>query len=170
MTSLLEASGFAISQTLVMLEKNDADISGMFTLERGFTIRTLVMQDLPAVADTDAASFVPLWQNSLPDLTRAFSRAYLATVAEHDGRVVGYQISTRTSIGLHLARLAVRPDSQGYGIGQSLVKDLISHADRRNIQRFTVNTQGDNSASLMLYKKLGFLETGERYPVYTLQL
>jgi ribosomal protein S18 acetylase RimI-like enzyme len=34
----------------------------------------------------------------------------------------------------------------------------------------TVNTQSDNSASLALYRKIGFRETGERYPVYQLQV
>jgi hypothetical protein len=36
--------------------------------------------------------------------------------------------------------------------------------------RLTVNTQSDNASSLALYKKTGFLETGERYPVYELQV
>jgi ribosomal protein S18 acetylase RimI-like enzyme len=34
--------------------------------------------------------------------------------------------------------------------------------------RLTVNTQSDNAASLALYRKTGFHETGERYPVYQL--
>jgi ribosomal protein S18 acetylase RimI-like enzyme len=34
------------------------------------------------------------------------------------------------------------------------------------VERFTVNTQSDNATSLALYKRIGFHETGERYPVY----
>ncbi|HNM38154.1 MAG TPA: hypothetical protein PKI33_13880, partial [Anaerolineales bacterium] len=32
--------------------------------------------------------------------------------------------------------------------------------------RLSVNTQDDNVASLRLYSKLGFLRTGEHYPVF----
>lgn len=170
MASLLVGSGFTVQQTLVMLEREEAELPGRYDPEPGVTIRPMLVPDLPAVAETDAASFEPLWQNSLPDLTRALSRAFLAAVAEKEGRVIGYQVSTRTSFGIHLARLAVRPEAQGYGIGQSLVNDLFHHAERRGIRHFTVNTQGDNSISLMLYKKLGFVETGEQYPVYKLQI
>jgi len=30
-----------------------------------------------------------------------------------------------------------------------------------------VNTQSDNDVSLSLYQKMGFIRTGEEYPVYT---
>jgi ribosomal-protein-alanine N-acetyltransferase len=84
--------------------------------------------------------------------------------------VVGYHLSTRNSLGVHLARLAVRPETQGRGIGQALVQDLFLQAEQRGIRRFTVNTQNDNAASLAIYKKLDFFETGERYPVYRRQV
>jgi ribosomal-protein-alanine N-acetyltransferase len=166
MTPLLVASGFTIQQSLVMLEKNDGDFSVPAAAVPGSSIRPMQTLDLPSVVEVDAASFEPLWQNSLADLTRALSRALLASVAEVEGQVVGYQISTRTSLGIHLARLAVRPEWQGRGMGQALVRELLSQAETRGIRRVTVNTQSDNSSSLLIYKKLGFFETGERYPVY----
>ena len=149
-----------------MLEKNNGELSDVASSRFSLSIRPMVAQDLPSVAVVDTAAFNPLWQNSLPDLTLALSRAILAAVAEVDGRVVGYHISTRNYIGIHLARLAVHPEMQKSGIGQVLVNDLIINARRLGITRFTVNTQSDNSVSLTIYKKLGFKEIEERYPVY----
>jgi ribosomal-protein-alanine N-acetyltransferase len=94
----------------------------------------------------------------------------LATVAEADGQILGYQLSTRNPLGAHLARLAVRPEMQGRGLGRALIADLIQQAERHGMYHLTVNTQSDNLSSLALYKKIGFSETGERYPVYQLQV
>jgi ribosomal-protein-alanine N-acetyltransferase len=166
---LLLASGFSSLQSIVMLEREGRlPVEG--SLPAGMTIRPMLQYDLPAVAEVDAAAFDLIWQNSLPALELAYPQAVLATVAEMDGQVLGYQLSTRNPIGAHLARLAVRPERQGRGLGRALVVDLIQQADRHGMYRLTVNTQSDNIASLALYKNLGFHETGERYAVYQLQI
>jgi ribosomal-protein-alanine N-acetyltransferase len=167
--SLLLTSGFFSRQSIVMLERDEQAPIGA-SLPAGFSIRVMLQYDLPAVAEVDAVAFEPLWQNSLPSLERAYPQAVLATVAEADGQVLGYQLSTRNPLGAHLARLAVRPELQGRGVGRALVADLIRQAERHGMYRLTVNTQNDNSASLALYRKTGFRETGERYPVYQLQV
>lgn len=167
--SLLIASGFSSHQSIVMLER-EGQMPIEVSLPAGYSIRSMLQYDLPAVAEVDAAAFDPLWQNSLPSLERAYPQAVLATVVEANGQVLGYQLSTRNPLGAHLARLAVRPELQGLGLGRAMIADLIQQADRHAMYRLTVNTQSDNAASLVLYKKTGFLETGERFPVYQLQV
>jgi ribosomal protein S18 acetylase RimI-like enzyme len=167
--SLLINSGFTSRQSIVMLER-DVQAPVEISLPAGFSIRAMLQYDLPAVAEVDAAAFEPLWQNSLPSLERAYPQAVLATVVESHGQVLGYQLSTRNPLGAHLARLAVRPELQGRGVGRALVADLVQQAERRGIYHLTVNTQSDNSSSLALYRRIGFRETGERYPVYHLQV
>jgi ribosomal-protein-alanine N-acetyltransferase len=167
--SLLINSGFNSRQSIVMLER-DAQAPVEIPLPDGFSIRAMLQYDLPAVAEVDEAAFEPLWQNSLPSLERAYPQAVLATVVESHGQVLGYQLSTRNPLGAHLARLAVRPELQGRGVGRALVADLIQQAERHAMYHLTVNTQSDNSSSLALYRKIGFRETGERYQVYQLQV
>ena len=166
---LLLSSGFASRQSIVMLERDEKIPLGV-SLPAGYSIRSMRQNDLPAVAEVDAVAFDLLWQNSLPALERAYPQTTLTTVVEVDGQVIGYQLSTRNPLGAHLARLAVRPEMQGRGIGYALVADLIRQAGRHGITHLTVNTQSDNAASLILYKRAGFFETGERYPVYQLQV
>jgi ribosomal-protein-alanine N-acetyltransferase len=166
---LLKERGFAIRQQIVMLERRDGRLADE-ARPLGIKIRQMMTYDLPAVAEADAAAFDPLWQNSLPALNRAYSQAMLATVAESVQGLIGYQISTQNPYGAHLARLAVRPEAQGQGVGHALVSDLIQTLVRRGASRLTVNTQDDNAPSLALYKRLGFVETGERYPVFEFQV
>jgi len=166
---LLIASDLTSRQSIVMLEREEQDIVAV-ELPPGFSIRSMQKTDLPVVADVDADAFDPLWQNSLQALDLAYSQAVFPTVAETDGQIVGYQLSTRNPLGVHLARLAVRPKVQGKGIGRTLVADLIRQTGRHGMFHLTVNTQSDNSTSLALYNKIGFRETGERYPVYQLKI
>jgi ribosomal-protein-alanine N-acetyltransferase len=167
--NLLIASGFSSGQSIVMLER-DGPIPIEASLPVGLSIRAMLQYDLPAVAEVDAAAFDLLWQNSLPALEQAYPQAVLATVVEAEGQVLGYQLSTRNPFGAHLARLAVQPALQGRRVGRALIADLVQQAERRGLYRLTVNTQDDNFASLALYKKTGFHETGERYPVYQLHV
>jgi ribosomal-protein-alanine N-acetyltransferase len=99
-------------------------------------------------------------------LEKALPQATSAIVAEDDEGVVGYQISTANPFGAHLARLAVRPDAQRRGLGSLIVTDLIRRLKNKGVSRLTVNTQSDNHASLALYEKMGFVLTGEKFPVY----
>ncbi len=135
-----------------------------------FLIRPMRGDDLPAVFEVDAAAFVRLWQNSLRSLELAYQQSAIATVVELDGDIIGYQISTATPFGGHLARLAVLPIYQGFGIGHALVQDLLRGFVQQGADQVTVNTQNNNVASLNVYAKEGFRRTGEKYPVYELLL
>lgn len=164
--SILAESGFDLAQHIALLEWNNQP-ARLVSIPSHIIIRAMRPDDLPRVADIDAAAFQPLWQNSLNALSKACSQAIHASVAENASGVIGYQISTGSSFGAHLARLAVRPDAQGQDVGAALVHDLICHMRERGIIRLSVNTQADNAVSLALYHKFGFHRTGEQYPVYT---
>ena len=167
--SLLESSFFRETNRVVMLSWTRRALP-VFEREPGLSIRPLNWDDLPAVHSLDQSAFTPIWQNSQTCLELAYLQAAVATVAEVDGRMVGYQISTATPMGGHLARLAVLPKSQEHGIGTALVADLLSQFARRGILKVTVNTQHNNLPSLSLYQKLGFSLTGEEYPVFQINL
>ena len=165
---VLATSGFKDRQQIVMLEWRYRPWAGNET--NGIRIRKMTEADLPEVEKTDSASFTPLWQNPLDTLRRAFSQALFATVAEDEDGIVGYQLTTGGRTHAHLARLAVHPSSQGRGAGRALLVELFGRLTQMGVTRLTVNTQSDNDASLGLYQKLGFIRTGEQYPVYTFEV
>jgi ribosomal protein S18 acetylase RimI-like enzyme len=163
--AVLTESGFINRQNIIMLEWKDS-FNGSYSPVPGLTVRPMTEADLPEVAKVDNAAFEPLWQNSISSLQTAFPQAAVATVALQDHRIVGYQISTQNPFGAHLARLAVLPDLQSRGVGSSLLGDLLAQLRERSINRVTVNTQSDNRSSQALYERMGFVRTGEQYPVY----
>jgi ribosomal protein S18 acetylase RimI-like enzyme len=166
---VLAGHDFENHQQIVMLEWRyqpslaSTNLSG----PNDIRIRRMTEADLPEVEQTDASSFNPLWQNPLETIRRAFGQALYATVAENEQGIIGYQLSTGSGQRAHLARLAVHPAVQGKGAGRALLSDLFRYVTYAGISKLSVNTQSDNQASLSLYQRMGFLRTGEEYPVYT---
>jgi ribosomal protein S18 acetylase RimI-like enzyme len=165
LVNLLKLSGFKLTHEVVMLVwKYDQPLEHLSPLP--YPIRPMLSSDLDQVRRVDELAFRDLWQNSRASLEKAFNQAAIATVVEDQTGILGYQISTLSHMGGHLARLAVLPTYQGRRIGYALVHDLLRQFIGRGTLRVTVNTQGDNLVSLSLYDKMGFLRTGEVYPVY----
>ncbi len=161
---ILLSSGFELKQNIVLLQLPQENISS-FAMRSQIQIRLMREADMPSIEKIDLQAFGYFWHNTFDVLSRARSQAVVATVAEDPSGVIGYQISTGNSLGAHLARLGVQPEAQGRGVGTALVSDLIQRLGGRQLGRLSVNTQADNAASLALYKKFGFLQTGEHYPV-----
>jgi ribosomal protein S18 acetylase RimI-like enzyme len=166
---LLRSSHFQETNRIIMLAWDGYEPpKGGYKTD--INIRPIRQDDLEAVKAIDNASFVAVWQNSQDYLELAFRQATIATLAEIDGNIVGYQISTATPMGGHLARLAVHPAMQRCGVGYSLLYNMLEHFKRRGARMVTVNTQVDNQASIALYSKTGFERTGEEYSIFELDI
>lgn len=162
---LLERSLFEHSTDVVMLIW-DTGVIPKKEPAAEITLRPMNVDDLPGVEVLDEMAFGNIWHNSRLSLEYAYRQAAIATIAELEGEVVGYQISTGMQMGGHLARLATHPSYQRQGIGYTLLRDLMTQFKQRGAQRITVNTQQDNTGSICLYENSGFSRTGETYPVY----
>lgn len=169
LVSLLTKHGFKNSYQVVMLSWENGVIKET-SPQLPVHIRPMLLEDLESVRKVDKEAFVPVWQNSVTSIEFAFTQSVFATVAEIDQEILGYQISTATPMGGHLARLAIHPNVQKMGVGSLLLQDLLSHFKRRGARNVTVNTQKDNAPSRRLYENAGFRITGEEYPIYELSV
>lgn len=165
---ILENSCFSHIHDVVMLKWEDRglQIDPMFDQD-SFCIRLMNYDDLDEVHKLDFAAFDPVWQHSRELIEIAYQVSAIATVAENEDGLLGYQVSTVNASDGHLARLAVHPRAQGSGVGFSLLQDLLANFRRRGVPKVTVNTQSNNSASISLYQKAGFSKTGMVYPIYS---
>lgn len=161
----LEESGFLLRQKIIILEWNFI-LPPSRQIPSGLTIRPMQPGDLDQVQRIDAAAFEPIWQNSAVDVFISFQMAGCCTIAEMDGRVVGYQISTVSRKHLHLTRLAVLPALQRLSIGFGIVYHLQQYCLRESFTGLTVNTQDDNYSSQALYRQCNFHLNGDAFPVY----
>jgi ribosomal protein S18 acetylase RimI-like enzyme len=163
-TPLVQVSHFQHNQDVIFLEWTGNTSPQMPPFEG--TIRPLHRSDLPQVTHVDQTAFEDIWRYSQETLAAALNQAAWATIIEHEGEIIGYQLTTLAPFGAHLARLAVLPEHQGRHLGRALVTDLLDWACRGGDFRISVNTQSDNIKSQRLYQNLGFEPTGLSYPVY----
>jgi [ribosomal protein S18]-alanine N-acetyltransferase len=165
---ILDHTGFIKFQDVVILTLIQSAFKKSQT--RKAFIRPMELNDIESVALVDHQSFEPIWTISTKSLEAAFFQSAHASVAEMDGEIVGYELSTANNFSAHLARVAVLPQFQHEHLGYQLVEEMIGSFLRRGISAITVNTQSTNHASLQLYKKIGFKPTGDQFPVYRLSV
>jgi ribosomal-protein-alanine N-acetyltransferase len=163
---MLQRKGFQHHQDIVVFMYDEAPPDPP-DYSPALRLRPMRPEDLEEVARLDQAAFEPIWRLSQDDLQFAMEKSAYCTVVEWEGALAGYSMSFSSTVYAHLARLAVRPDLQGRRLGYTLVQDLLEHfINNEDCWGVSLNTQHDNQASLALYRKIGFHETGERFPVY----
>lgn len=163
--NILSQHHFELKQKIVLLRLRIENAIPQEKLSN-IHIRKMNEADIFSVVQIDADAFGSFWHNSFDTTQRAYMQSVHATVAENEsGALVGYQISTGNRFGAHLSRLGVRGEAQGQGIATSLLTDLIQMLNQNQMDEISVNTQEDNTVSLSLYQKFGFIKTGEVFPV-----
>jgi ribosomal protein S18 acetylase RimI-like enzyme len=162
--NILSASQFSHTHNVVVLDWQPKETA--YEETAGQNLRPMTEDDIGGVVEVDREAFAPLWQNSKEAVQLALKQAGLATVIEDQGTIIAFQISTRASRGLHLARLATHPQYQGRGLGAALVRHVQQQVLDHKGNQLTVNTQDNNEPSLALYAKLGFKITREQFPVF----
>ena len=94
------------------------------------------LSDIEVVARIDQTSFEPIWTISVSGLKSAFFQAKHSSVAEINGKIIGYELSTANQFSAHLARVAVFPEFQNAKIGSHLVSEMITHFLNQGINTF----------------------------------
>lgn len=167
--SWLPDLGFEIVNEVITYRKLNTD-APRITRPSDLAIRPAETEDLAALADIESRAFEPLWQHSQQGLLLAKRQALSFDVACVDEKPIGFQFSSSTLRGAHLSRITVDPAAQKSGIGSALLAHALEGYARQGISTVTLNTQLDNIASQNLYERFGFLQSGERFPVWSCQL
>jgi ribosomal protein S18 acetylase RimI-like enzyme len=171
MKHLLLQNGFSTYQEVIQLKWNpNHQETAVPSLLDGAIIRNMKSGEIDEVTKIDQTCFDRIWMHSLPAVEKAYQQSAYATVAIFEGKMAGFQISTKFKNHAHIARLAVLPDFQKQGIGTALINNVLGHFKKPWVREITVNTQQDNDRSLRLYKKLGFCLTGESFPILVFRL
>ena len=165
---LLQGSGFQKTNEVIFYSRADLNIKPLPT--KKLIIRRLEKEDSLAVQTLDHHAFEGIWRYSLETMQLAIKLAGWSSGLFDEDHLLGYQITTFSPFGAHLARIAVDPEKQGLGYGKLLVIDAIQKAQRRGYSKISVNTQMDNKRSQRLYRSLKFKPTEQVYPVYKINL
>lgn len=159
-----EPLGFAPVNEVITYRKGNLDLPSLPVIS-DLLIRPVRLDDLPALEAIEVLAFEPRWRHSTKGLRLALAQTMSFDVAERDGKLVGFQFSTRGTYGAHLARMTIHPDYQGQGIGKLLLAEAINSYRRAGLSFVTLNTPSDNEVSQRLYRGFGFERTGPSFAV-----
>mgnify|MGYP001031050181 CR=1 FL=1 len=118
-------------------------------------VRLCERRDLEKVTEIERSCFdEPYDFSTFSYLLGADPEGFL--VAECEGRVVGYAIGQlRSGRGLVIS-LAVDPRYRGGGVGESILKELLEHFQRKHVKSVELQVDVHNSYAIKLYEKMGF--------------
>ncbi len=123
--------------------------------------------DVPALVAIEHLAFEPSWWHSAASIAHILKTVSHFVVAEIDERVVGHAYSDVYGGQAHLIRLVVHPEFQRRGIGEQLLAASLRFQIEADAYPFTLNTQSDNGASQLLYRRYGYQLVG--WPVRVMQ-
>jgi ribosomal protein S18 acetylase RimI-like enzyme len=164
----LEARGFRRLADVITLAKHDRALPK--TPLAPAQVRPVTDDDAPAIVTIDRAAFTAHWWHTEATQRQRISSSLYFVVAEVEGAVAGYADGDLHPPRAHLNRLAVHPAYQGRGIGASLLHHALQTFWRGGATEVSLNTQTENLASQRLYRRFGFVPTGDVMTAWELAL
>ena len=172
---LLENESFGFYDNIIMLhltptayEKNQDSHSA--PQDFPFTFRRINNNDLEEIHTIDQEAFPAIWQLGMPNIQCCFEVSNINLLAMCDNQPVAYLLSENIFGYQHLSRIAVKPAFQRRHLAARMVKMMLDEGITRGVDRFSVNTNQANKASLALYHRFGYTETDQTLPIYGLDL
>lgn len=138
----------------------------MLTLPPPFSLRPMVVADIPAVLAVDRLSF-PTPSNELLYISELSSNslAHYHVLAAED-RVIGHAGFWLIADEVHISTIAVHPDERGRGRGEWLLLNLLLEACALDPLLVTLEVRTGNHTAQNLYRKYRFEEVGLRKRYY----
>ena len=124
----------------------------------------LPTSDLDAVDAVAHASFDASF-SVREELTRAWSRLWLARVAEGTPPVC-FVATWHVADELHLLNIATAPSMRRLGLARALMEEALRYADAEQVRLVLLEVRRSNRPAIKLYRGLGFRAFGVRKGYY----
>jgi len=138
---------------------------------RQVAVRPARKEDLAAAVDLERMCFgsgaFSLTKRQLQYLQRRPTAVFL--VAEQEGTVVGQGVALvrqhRSGRSGRIYSLSTHPGSRGKGIGEALLRSMVTDLHQRGVRRVYLEVESENQGAIRLYERWGFrkLETLKDY-------
>jgi ribosomal-protein-alanine N-acetyltransferase len=132
-----------------------------------FLVRAAIPADLAVLLALDrAATAAPHWSEAEYRRLLTEDTGHVTLVIEED-YVQGFIIGRDLGPEWEIENVVVAEAARRRGLGERLVRELLSLARSRGAQAVFLEVRESNGAARGLYSKMGFVETGRRKSYYT---
>lgn len=132
-------------------------------------IRPMNASDIEQIVEIEKICFPSPWsayafECELND--NQFANYVVVTLAEDEGKILGYGGVWAIIDEGHITNIAVLPEYRGRKLGEIIMFNLIQMVIAKNVERITLEVRASNEAAKNLYKKFGFKTEGIRRGYY----
>lgn len=133
------------------------------------SFRPMKEADIPTVCAIEIESFPTPWTEGAfrNELTSNNFAHYVIMEDADTGAIAGYGGMWLILEEAHVTNVAVRAPYRGRGLGERLMRELMSKASFLGALRMTLEVRQSNRIAQALYKKIGFHAVGLRRGYYT---
>ena len=129
--------------------------------------RPMTVLDLDTVLAIEAQCYSHPWTRG--NFIDSLAAGYLAELRlSAEGECLGYWVAMPGVEEMHLLNLSVAPRHQRQGHAQAMLADLAHQARERGDRQLWLEVRSSNTAARLLYRRVGFLESGLRRNYYPL--
>jgi len=154
----LEA-GWGQKHSLLICESNLKDIKQLNQSDyKSIEHTKFNLSDIEALLEVDRKIFNSYWKNSYSNFVetmKSCNNNHLFKIFS-DNKLRGYAILGETRGFTYLQRFGVDKDFQKKGLGDKLLKYVLSFAKSKNYKKMKLNTQENNEPALKLYTNNSF--------------
>lgn len=127
-------------------------------------IRPLYKADIEQLLVIENAVHIAPWSREA--FAICFEPGYLGWVLEQDNKIIGFVIISIRADECHVLNLCVLHAHQRKGCGRSLIQYALEYAGQHGAGIAYLEVRRSNVRAISLYKKMLFLEIGERKDYY----
>lgn len=128
-------------------------------------IEKMRLFDIPRVAELDKNSLFESWSEKIYEESLK-NKSYNILVAKLGNKTVGF-ISMYCAVDEgYICNIAVEKSHRKQGIGTSLISEIITYSQNKNLKFLTLEVRESNIEAIKFYEKLGFEKFGIRKNFY----
>ena len=122
-------------------------------------------EDILQIAELEASTFSDAWSATSVQGTLKQKQAFI-TVAEVDGKVVGYCIIYYAMDEAEIARIAISDTARRQGIGRALLDYSCEVCKHEHVGKLLLDVRESNAGAIAFYEQYGFRTDGIRKNFY----
>lgn len=128
-------------------------------------ISEMNLQDLENIKDCLLTDFDDFWSYNIlkQELENGKSKYF---VAKQENEIVGFAGILLIIDQVNIMNIVVKKDKRNFGIGSSLLEEIIRYSKIHNATSITLEVNEKNIPAIKLYKKYGFKQVGLRRKYY----
>ena len=153
--------GNSSSISPIYLRKSQAERA----LEEKIQILPMTMEDIDSISPDFEGNFDKFWNiNNLKNDFQNPNATYF--IAKLDDEIVGFAGILKICDEANIMNIVTRSNKRHLGVGERLLKELISSAKKQNLKSITLEVNVNNYPAIHLYEKFNFKRIGLRKKYY----